>query len=75
MEAIVDVAKMGVGDVGVDLSGADVGVAEERLDRAEVGAVDEEVGGEGVAEGVGGNVFGNACDTDVFVDDAFDGAR
>lgn len=71
----MDVAKMGVGDMGVDLGGADVGVAEERLDRAEVGAVDEEIGGEGMAEGVRGNVFGDACDADVFVDDTFDGAR
>ncbi len=28
-----------VGDVGVDLGGGDVGVAEHRLDGAEVGAV------------------------------------
>ena len=36
-------------DVGVDLGGADVGVAEEGLDGAQVGAVVDEVGGEGVA--------------------------
>ncbi len=40
-------------DVGVDLGGGDVGVSEEFLDDAEVGAAGEEVGGEGVAEGVG----------------------
>ena len=39
---------MGVGDVGVDLGGGDVGMAEHGLDGAEVGAVHEEVGGEGV---------------------------
>ena len=37
---------MGVGDVGVDLGGTDIRMAEERLDGAEVGAVHEEVGGE-----------------------------
>lgn len=42
-------AEVGVGDVGVDLGGGDVGVAEHGLDAAEVGAVHEEVGGEGVS--------------------------
>lgn len=70
----MDFAEVGVGDVGVDLGGGDVGVAEDGLDGAEVGAVHEEVGGEGVAEGVGGDVFGDAGLFGVFLDDAFDGA-
>lgn len=36
-------------DVRVDLGGGDVGVAEHFLDGAEVGAVVQEMGGEGVA--------------------------
>ena len=39
-------AEVLVGDVGVDLGGADVGVAEHALDGAEVGTVHEQVGGE-----------------------------
>lgn len=35
----MDFAKVLVGDVGVDLGGANVGVAEHRLDGADVGAV------------------------------------
>ncbi len=49
MEFFVDFAKVGVGDVSVDLGGGDVGVAEHGLDAAEVGAVHEEVGGERVS--------------------------
>ena len=43
-------AAAGLGeDVGIDLSGGDVGVAEEFLDGADIVAGFEEVGGEGVA--------------------------
>lgn len=60
--------------MGVDLGGGDVGVAEHGLDGAEVGAVHEEVSGEAVAEGVGGDVLGDASGFGIFFDDAFDGA-
>lgn len=63
---------MGIGDVGVDLGSADVGVAEHGLDGAEVGAVHEEVGGEAVTEGVGGDVFRDAGFFCVGLDDTFD---
>jgi hypothetical protein len=43
--------------VGIDLSGGDVGVAEEFLDGADIVAGFEEVGGEGVAEGVATDGF------------------
>ena len=66
--------EMLVGDVGVNLGGRDVGVAEHGLDRAEIGAVHEEVGGEAVAESVGGDMFRNAGFAGVFLDDAFDRA-
>lgn len=57
------------GDVGVDLGGAEAGVAEEGLDAAEVGAVVEEVGGEAMAKFVRGDVDGEAGVFPVFVDD------
>jgi hypothetical protein len=44
----VDLAAPAVGDVGVTLCGAEVGVAEHLLHRAEVGSAFEEVGREGV---------------------------
>ena len=40
------------GDVGVDLGGGDVGVAEQGLHDAQVGAAFEQVGGEGVTQDV-----------------------
>ena len=63
-----------VGEVGVDLGGGDVGVAEEALDGAEVGAIHEEVGGEGVAHGVGGDFFGDAGELGILIDEALNGA-
>ena len=39
MELFMDVAEVAVGDVGVDLSGPYVGMAEESLDGTQVGAV------------------------------------
>ena len=41
--------------MGVDLGGGDVGMAEEFLDHAEVGAALEQMTGEAVAEFVGGD--------------------
>jgi hypothetical protein len=49
-----DAGGAAVEDVGVDHGGGDVAVAEELLDGADVGAVLQQVGGEGVAEGVAG---------------------
>lgn len=72
VEFLVDFFEMGVGDVGVDLSGGDVGVAEHGLDGTEVGAVHKEVGGEAVAEGVGRDVLCDAGFAGVFLDDALD---
>lgn len=48
------------GDVGVDLGGGQVGVAQEFLHAPEVGAVVQEVGGEGVPQGVRGGAEGEA---------------
>ncbi len=48
-------------DVGVDHGGFDVFVAEEFLDGADVVSVLEEVCGEGVSKGVGGDAFFYFC--------------
>lgn len=54
-------------DVGVVLGGVEVAVAEEFLDLAEVRAGLEELGGEDVAQGVGGDAFAlvDACGSGV----------
>ena len=44
-------------EVGIDLCGGDALVAEHFLDGAKVGAAFDEVGGEGMAESVRGNVL------------------
>ena len=41
------------GNVGVDLGSGDVAVSQQHLHHAQVGAVVEQVGGEGVAQDVG----------------------
>src|SRR6478752_5120798 len=56
-------------DVCIDLGRRDVRVAEHLLDGAEVGAAFEEMGGEGVAEGVRGNRLRDAGAVDVAAED------
>lgn len=68
----MDFFEMLVGDVSVDLGGRDVGVAKHGLDGAEIGAIHEEIGGEAVTEGVGGDVLCDAGGAGVFLDDTFD---
>jgi hypothetical protein len=63
---VVSVAEAFFCDVGVDLGGGEGGVAEEGLDGTEVGPVVEEVGREGVAEFVGGDVEGDGGEGEVF---------
>src|SRR5580692_10263930 len=46
--------------VGIDLGGGNAFMAQHFLYGAEVGATFHEMGGEGMTEGVGGNVLGNA---------------
>ena len=48
-------------EVGIDHGGFDVFVAEEFLDGADVVAALEEVGGEGVAEGVATDALRDGC--------------
>jgi len=49
-----------VGDVGVDFGNLDAGVAEQDLDASQVRSPLQQVGGKGVAEGVGGYSFADA---------------
>ena len=60
MVGAMDGFEMAEGEMGVDLGGRDVGVAEEDLHAAEIGAVLDHVGGAAVAElvGAGGRVAG-----------------
>jgi len=46
VEGVMDVAQMLIGDVRVDLSCRDIGVAEEGLHRAQVSAIFEKIGRE-----------------------------
>ena len=46
------------GDVGVDLGGGDIGVAEQGLHHPQVGAALQQVGGEGVPQDVGADAGG-----------------
>ena len=57
-----------VEDVGIDHGGADIFVAEEFLDGANVVAVFEEMGGERVAEGVATGLFINTGQLDGLFD-------
>ncbi len=59
VEFFMNVAEVRVGDMCVDLRRVDGGVAEELLDRANVGTVTQEVGGKGVPKRVRRD---NACD-------------
>src|SRR5690606_1490975 len=60
IQRAADVVAAAVEDVGVDLGGGDVLVAEQLLDGAQVVAVLEQVGGERVAQGVAGGRLGDA---------------
>ena len=66
----MDGFEFAVGDVGIDLSGRDIGVTEEELDGAEVGAVAQEIGGEAVAESMRGDGLHDARGDRVALDDS-----
>lgn len=71
----MDVAEVLVGDVGVDLRRLNICVPEERLDRAEVGAVLEEVGREGVTYDVRRDLLRDTSLNSVVLYEEFDRAR
>jgi len=57
MKRLVDFFELLVGNMGINLSRGYGRMAEHGLDRADVGAVDEQIGGKGMAQGVRVNVF------------------
>jgi hypothetical protein len=59
-------------DVGIDLGGGNLGVAEEFLDGADIVAGFEEMGGEGVAEGMATDGFGDLGELDGGADGALE---
>ena len=61
------------GDVGVDLGGGQVGVAQKFLHAPEVGAVVQKVGGEGVPQCVRGGAEGEARGGEPLFQEFFDG--
>ena len=69
MKFFVDVVKVAVGNVGVDLGGADVGMAKQGLDRADIGAVREKVSGEAVSYYMRSDLLGNTCFDSIVFDD------
>lgn len=72
MEFFVDFFEMRVGDVSVDLGGADIGVTKHCLDRANIGAIHEQIGGKTVTQSMWGNMFGDPGHLCVFLDHALD---
>lgn len=71
----MDLLQMLIGHVGIDLGRRDRGVAEHGLDAPDVGAIDEEVGGEAVAERVRMDIFDDAGFGGVVLDEPLDTAR
>ena len=60
METFVDFKQTGAGHMGINLGGADAGVAEQFLDDPQVGAVLEQVRGKAVPEHVRRDIALNA---------------
>lgn len=74
MRFVVDVHQLADGGVGVFLRGGEGLVAEEFLNCAQIGAIGEEMRGEGVPQGVWVKVPVHIDEADVFFDDAANGA-
>lgn len=64
-----------IGNVGIDLSSGDRGVAEHRLNRTDIGAVHEEIGRETVAEGMRMDILHDAGFFRIVLDQPCDGPR
>ena len=61
MKREVGLLQMLIRDMRVDLRRPDIAVAEQELDRAQIGAVTEQGGGKTVAKDVGGDVVDSRC--------------
>ena len=60
--------------MGVDLGGGDIAVPQHRLNRAQVGTIHQQIGGERVAQSVRGDVLSDAGCLSIFTDDSLDRA-
>ena len=74
MEFFVNFAEVGVGDMSVNLSGANISMTKHGLNAAKIGAVHEKVGSKRVAQSVGCDVFSYAGGFSIMVDNALDRA-
>ena len=74
LKFVVHFLEMRVGHVSVDLGSGDIAMPQHRLDRAQVGAIHQQVGGERVAQSVGSDVLRDAGCLSIFTDDSLDRA-
>ena len=74
LKLVVHFLEMRVGHVGIDLGGGDIAVPQHRLNRAQVGAIHQQVGGERVAQSVRSDMLGDAGCLSIFTDDSLDRA-
>ena len=75
MKLSMDFTQALIGDVGVNLCGSDGGVAEERLDAADICAIAEQVCGIAVPERVRTDLAHDAGNEGIFFYHALDAAR
>lgn len=73
MKLFMDFPEASIREVSINLGGSDRGVTEHLLDGADVGAIDEEFGGEGVSQNMWSDALNNSCLTGVFANEIFDG--
>ena len=66
VKSFVNLFKMAVGDVGIDLGGTDALMSQHFLDGAEVGSRNQQVSGERMPQGVGADVYGQAAPFSIF---------
>ena len=74
LKLVVHFLEMRVGHVGVDLGGRRIIKTKHRLNRAQVGTIHQQVGGERVAQGVGSDMLSDAGCLSIFADDSLDRA-
>lgn len=60
--------------MGVDLGGGDIAMPQHRLDRAQVGSIHQQIGGERVAQSVGSDMLRDAGCLSIFTDNSLDRA-
>ena len=70
----MDVEKLFIRDVGINLSGSNVGVTEHHLNRADIGAIGKQVSGKTVADDVRSDFFGDAGLDGILFYNSFDGS-